>query len=178
MYVSISISGSRDLPHPFPFKFSAAQPATLADAAAILAFKRYWITSRLLCTNQPSFHHRANLHCPPWCNTIARLLGSIHPRPRPPVFMPHHTLLVITISCKGRAPSPAYAQGALLDVYIYIYIYGSRSIDQVYRPHPSPLTLCQLHSPLPWPTQTQTQTERPRRSSTCVSVYLYPDLYL
>ena len=38
--------------------------------------------------NHP-FLLRAHLHCPPWCNTIARLLGSIRPRLRRPVCMPY-----------------------------------------------------------------------------------------
>jgi len=45
---------------------------------------------------------RARLHCPPWCNTIAQLLGSIPPPPTSRVYAIHHTILVITISCKGQ----------------------------------------------------------------------------
>jgi len=51
--------------------------------------------------NHP-FIPRCHLHCPSWCNTIARLLGSIRPPRRPPVYMPYTTLLVTTISCKGQ----------------------------------------------------------------------------
>jgi len=52
--------------------------------------------------NHP-FIHPAHLHCPPWCNTIARLLGSIRLPFRPPMCMLiHRTILVITISCKGQ----------------------------------------------------------------------------
>jgi len=47
----------------------------------------------------------AHLHCPPWCNTIARLLDSVRLPFRPPVCMHaiHHTILVIRISWKGQA---------------------------------------------------------------------------
>jgi len=58
----------------------------------------------VVCTriNRP-FVLPARLHCPHCCNTIARLLGHI--RPSPPstslLYGIHHTILVITISCKG-----------------------------------------------------------------------------
>ena len=42
-----------------------------------LAFTSYWFPARLLCTNHHPFIPPAHLHCPPWCNTCARLLGSI-----------------------------------------------------------------------------------------------------
>jgi len=42
-----------------------------------LAYTRYYFTARLLCTNPLSVHSPGYLHCPTWCNTIARLLGSI-----------------------------------------------------------------------------------------------------
>jgi len=37
-----------------------------------LAFTICSFISRLLYTNQPSFHPPAHLHCPPWCDNIAR----------------------------------------------------------------------------------------------------------
>jgi len=51
--------------------------------------------------NHP-FILRYHLHCPPWCNTIARLLASIRPPPTYRAYALHHTILVITISCKGQ----------------------------------------------------------------------------
>jgi len=53
-----------------------------------LAFTQDIILFRCFCAriNHP-FIFRAHLHCPPWCNTIARLLGSIRSPLRPPVCM-------------------------------------------------------------------------------------------
>ena len=54
----------------------------------LLAFTRYSFTSRLLCTKQLyPFLPPAYLHCPPWCNTIARLLDSIRFPFQPPVCL-------------------------------------------------------------------------------------------
>jgi len=45
----------------------------------------------------------AHLHCPPWCNTIAQLLDCLRLPIRTPVsYAMHHTILVMTISCKGQ----------------------------------------------------------------------------
>jgi len=52
-----------------------------------LACTRYSFTLRLLSTNQPCFIPRAHLHCPPWCNIIARLLDGVRLPFRPPVSM-------------------------------------------------------------------------------------------
>jgi len=49
-----------------------------------LAFTRYCFTSTRLRTNQSSFIRKPRLHCPPCCNTFARLLGNIRPHPNPP----------------------------------------------------------------------------------------------
>jgi len=88
-------------------------------AACALAFTRYLFTSRLLCTNQPSFHSP----CPPalptlvqyYCTTIGQYTT---PRPTSRLCAIHHTRLVITISCKcQRARVPK--SGAS---YLYIYV--------------------------------------------------------
>jgi len=51
---------------------------------------------------KPPFISLAPLHCPHCCNTIARLLLGIRPPPSTSiVYAIHHTILVITISCKG-----------------------------------------------------------------------------
>jgi len=55
----------------------------------------------------------ARLHCPPWCNTIARLLDSIRVPFRPRVCMLYTILLVITISCKGQGVGGAARLGPL-----------------------------------------------------------------
>jgi len=49
-----------------------------------LAFTRYCFTSSRVCTNQSSTIPTARLHCPPCCNTIARLLGNLRSHPNPP----------------------------------------------------------------------------------------------
>jgi len=68
-----------------------------------LAFTRYCFTSRLMCTNQPSLH-------PPTPTCIAhpgaQLMHEhweVYDSPSISlVYAIHHTLLVITISCKGQ----------------------------------------------------------------------------
>ena len=57
--------------------------------ASLLAFTRCFFTSRLLCTNQLSFHCPARLHFPHGYNTIAMLLRNIRPLSDPPASMPY-----------------------------------------------------------------------------------------
>jgi len=66
---------------------------------------------RLVCarTNRP-FIPPAHLHWPHCCNAIARLLGNTRP-PLDPPFVFHHTILVITISCKGHRGAGSLALG-------------------------------------------------------------------
>ena len=68
-----------------------------------VAFKIYCFTSSRVCTHQSSFPP-ARLHCPHCCNTIARLLGSVRTFPTPLLYVIHHTILLMTISCLGQAP--------------------------------------------------------------------------
>jgi len=71
------------------------------------ACTRYSFTSRLLCTNQPSVHPS----CPPalptlvqyYCTTIGQYMTLL---PTSRVYAIHHTILVITISCKGQPLTP------------------------------------------------------------------------
>ena len=51
--------------------------------------KIFFYLEAFVLLNQPSCHSRAHLHCPPRCNTIARLLSSIRPPLLPPVCMPY-----------------------------------------------------------------------------------------
>ena len=51
--------------------------------------------------NRP-FFRTAHLHCPHWCNTIARRLGKIRPPTTCLVYAIHHTILAMTISCTGQ----------------------------------------------------------------------------
>ena len=46
------------------------------------------------------FIARAHMHCPHYCNTIARPLRNIPP-PTPLLYVIHQTTLVMSISCKG-----------------------------------------------------------------------------
>jgi len=49
-----------------------------------LAFTRYCFTLQLLCGSQSTFIAPSHLHCPHYCNTIARLLRKIRRPPDPP----------------------------------------------------------------------------------------------
>jgi len=69
-----------------------------------LAFTRYSFTSRLLCTNQPSFHSPR----PPALSTLVQYYCTIigqysTPLPTSRVHTIYHIISVITISCKGQA---------------------------------------------------------------------------
>ena len=59
------------------------------EGGAGLAFTRHSFTSRLLCTNLPSFHSPRPPALPTLCKTIARRLSSIRPTLRPPVCIPY-----------------------------------------------------------------------------------------
>jgi len=67
-----------------------------------LAFTRYSFTPKLSCTSQSFLYCPFHLHCPDYCNTIARLMRNIQPPPDPLVYAVHHTTLVVAISCKGQ----------------------------------------------------------------------------
>ena len=66
------------------------------------AFARYSFTARLLCTKQPSFHPRR----PPALPTLVQYYCTVgqYTTPHPDCCLSaiHHTILVITISCKGQ----------------------------------------------------------------------------
>jgi len=73
-----------------------------------LAFTRYYFTSRLLCTNQLSFHSPRPPTFPTlvqyYCTTIGQYTTP-PPPPPPPIsrlYAMHRTTLVITISCEGQ----------------------------------------------------------------------------
>jgi len=70
----------------------------------VLAFTRDSFASRLLCTNQPS----VKSPCPPTLPTLVQYSGTIieqyeTPLPTSHLYAIHHTIWVITISCKGQA---------------------------------------------------------------------------
>ena len=49
-----------------------------------------------------SFIAHSHLHCPHYCNAIARLLRNIRRPPTPHLYAMHNTILVMAISCKGQ----------------------------------------------------------------------------
>jgi len=74
---------------------------TTARPGFTLAFTRYSFSSRLVCMNQPSFHPSR----PPAMPTLWQYLYTIieqytTPLPTSRVYAIHHTILVMTISCK------------------------------------------------------------------------------
>jgi len=73
-----------------------------------LAFTRYCFTLKLLVGVNPPFILPSHVHCPHYCNTIARLLRKIR---RPPdlscVCYTHYTILAMAISCKGQPHAQA-----------------------------------------------------------------------
>jgi len=74
-----------------------------AERGRILAFTRYWFTLRLVCTNQPSFHSPRLPALPTLVQHYCTIIGQYTtPLPTSRVYVIHHTILVITISCKGQ----------------------------------------------------------------------------
>ena len=68
-----------------------------------LAFTRYLFTSRLVCRNQPSFHPPRPPALPTLVQYYCTIIGQYTtPLPTPRVCAIHHTILVITKSCKGQ----------------------------------------------------------------------------
>ena len=92
------------------------------------AFTRYSFTLRLLCTNQSSVYYLGlthDLHCPRYCDTIARLLRNkrLPPRPllSPPYTIPYWSCQY-RVKAKARCTSEAW-QATRPAVYINTYIY-------------------------------------------------------
>jgi len=74
-----------------------------SPASSKLAFTRYSFTSRPLCTNQPSFHSPRPPALPILVQYYCTIIWTVYDSP--PDFRLHaihHTILVITISCKGH----------------------------------------------------------------------------
>ena len=69
-----------------------------------LAFTRYSFTSRLLCTNRPSFHPPRPPALPTLVQYYCTIVGQCKSRlPTSRVYAIHHIILIITISCKCQA---------------------------------------------------------------------------
>jgi len=70
-----------------------------------LAFTRWCLTSSRVCTNQSFFHSSGPPALPTvlqyYCTTIAQY--TTPPSPTPLFYAIHHTILLITISCKGQS---------------------------------------------------------------------------
>ena len=68
-----------------------------------LAFTRYSCSSRLLCKTQPSVHSPRLPALPTLVQYYCNIIGQYTPLlPTSRVYALHHTILVITISCKGQ----------------------------------------------------------------------------
>jgi len=68
-----------------------------------IAFTRYSFTSRLLFTNHPSFHPPRQTSLPTLVQYHCTIIGQYTtPFPNLRLYTIHHTILVITISCKGQ----------------------------------------------------------------------------
>ena len=68
-----------------------------------LAFTRYSFTSMLSCTNKPSFHCPRPPALPNLLQYDCTIIGQYKtPLPTSRVYGIRHTILVITISCKGQ----------------------------------------------------------------------------
>jgi len=81
------------------------------SAPCALAFTRYPFASRCSCRNQPPFHSLLPPALPTlvqyYCTTIGQY--TTPPPPASRLYAIHHTILVITISCKGQsAPGEAH----------------------------------------------------------------------
>ena len=75
-----------------------------------LAFTRYSFTSRLSCTNQPSFHPPRLPALPTPVQYDCTIIGQYTtPLLSYRLYAIHHTILVITISCKGQVTADATA---------------------------------------------------------------------
>jgi len=76
-------------------------------ARYLLAFTRYSFTYRLLRTNQPSFHSRRLPALPTLVQYYYTIIGQYNTTPLPTsrLYAIHHTILVITILCKGQGTS-------------------------------------------------------------------------
>jgi len=69
-----------------------------------LAFTRYSCTSRLLYTNQPFFHSSRLPALPTPVQYDCTIIGQYTtPLPSYRVYTIHHTIMVITIPCKGQS---------------------------------------------------------------------------
>jgi len=71
-----------------------------------LAFTKQCFTSSLLCTNQPSFRSFRPPALPTLGQCYCTIIGQYTtPPPNSRLYATHHTILVITVWCKGQTPS-------------------------------------------------------------------------
>jgi len=92
---TLSPTQTRPVSSTNPRMQSSSPPLLVRNLARAHAAGAFWplqyiLSLRGFCAriNHPSIL-RAQLHCPPWCNTIARRLGSMGPPLRPPVCIPY-----------------------------------------------------------------------------------------
>ena len=92
------------------------------------------LTFRVVCAriNRPSIPP-AHLHWPDCCSTIRTTIGRIRPPSTSRLYASHHTILAITISCKGQTETHNGRRGVtkrlaeprshrLFHTHIYIHI--------------------------------------------------------
>jgi len=118
-----------------------------------LTFTRYCFTSSRVCTSQSSFQYSGPPALPTLLQYYCTAIGQYTTPPSTSLlYAIHHTILVITISCKGQATAPiAFARvrrkcspfrrsglctGRLTGIYIhipaYIYIYNIYTCMYIY----------------------------------------------
>jgi len=101
-----AIGSRRRLPPKAPRYIQGSSPSA-RKATLGLAFTRYSFTSRLLCTNQLSFHAPRSAALPTLVQYYCTMIGRYKtPLPTSRLYTIHHTILAITISCKGQLSGP------------------------------------------------------------------------
>jgi len=96
-----------------------------------LAFAKYLSTSRLLCTNQPSFQFPRPPALPTPVQYDCTIIGQYKTPPTTSrLYAIHHTVLVIPRSCKAKWAGATVWEmpyivciGEYIYIYIYMYIY-------------------------------------------------------
>jgi len=117
-----------------------------------LAFTRCSFTSRLFCTNQLSFHSPRPPASPTLVQYHCATIGQYTtPPPTSCLYAIHHTILVITISCKGHDTSQdnldsLYGYDVIQNTEYGIYVHpgltrcggvsATRYLDSYYRVNP------------------------------------------
>jgi len=92
--------------------FSATTPSSPAArrVRCLLSFTRYCFIPRLLCMNQPSFQSPLPPALPALVQYYCTIIGQYTtPPPDSRLYAVHHTILLITTSCKFQAAYVSYS---------------------------------------------------------------------